>query len=83
MAEEADKRELGVEDWSTIRILCAACSRGSPGPHDCSFEENRNSERRFAIAARTEEEVQTLADAVTRRDSGIRCLGVNLVLPAG
>jgi len=24
--------ELGVEDWTTIRILCAKCSRGNPGP---------------------------------------------------
>lgn len=30
LAEEALARDLGLDDWSRIRILCSACSRGLP-----------------------------------------------------
>ncbi len=28
--------QLGIEDWTTIRFICAKCSKGNPGPHECS-----------------------------------------------
>jgi hypothetical protein len=28
----AADEDIGLEDWGTIRCLCAGCSRGSPGP---------------------------------------------------
>ncbi len=27
---------MGLEDWSTIRWICAECSRGNPGPYECT-----------------------------------------------
>jgi hypothetical protein len=30
----AGKQGIFVEDWSTVRVLCACCSEGTPGPHE-------------------------------------------------
>ena len=63
---EADLVELcriagiGVEDWGTIRMLCTACSRGTPGPHDC--EGAQNAEKLFAFAARSASEIRSILD---------------------
>lgn len=54
---------LGIEDWSTIRWICATCSRGNPGPHDCTAGPLANEDRRYAIAAHTFEEAN---EALTR-----------------
>ena len=52
LMEFCRSRKLGLDDWSSIRILCAECSRGNPGSHDCGAiqEEGR---RRFGLAAQT------------------------------
>ena len=42
---------IGVEDWSSIRIICAECSRGNPGPHDCKQRQAEDGTRRFGLAA--------------------------------
>jgi hypothetical protein len=51
---------MHFEDWGTIRILCAACSRGNPGPHECVATADANPATRFGIAAKTEESVAKL-----------------------
>ena len=43
---------ISFEDWGTIRSLCAACSRGNPGSHECVAETEENHSTRFGIAAR-------------------------------
>lgn len=53
-------RENGfwVEDWGTIRILCEACSRGTPGDHVCTNEPT--SQGRFGFAAKSENALRNL-----------------------
>jgi len=54
---------IGLEDWSTIRILCDECSRGNPGPHDCKAREPEEGTRRFGLAAENfEDAVSALHD---------------------
>lgn len=56
-------REIGVEDWSTVRFLCAECSRGSPGPHNCEAKAPEDDSRRFGFGAKTQDELSsTLAE---------------------
>jgi hypothetical protein len=53
---------MGVEDWGTIRMLCAECSRGNPGPHTCESSE-QSAEKSFAFAARSETELRSILDS--------------------
>jgi len=48
--------EIGVEDWSTLRIICDECSRGNQGPHDCKSAESANGTRNFGLAAKNQED---------------------------
>jgi hypothetical protein len=57
---------IGVEDWSSIRIICDKCSRGNPGPHDCVARESEDGSRRFGFAALDcEDAVRALRDWMT------------------
>lgn len=47
---------IGLEDWSTIRILCEQCSRGNPGPHDCRARETKEGTRSFGLAVKNYED---------------------------
>jgi hypothetical protein len=46
--------EIGVEDWSTLRIICSVCSSGTP--HDCQAMESEDGTRTFGIAAKNHED---------------------------
>lgn len=52
----AVRREVAIEDWSSIRFMCASCSEGTPHEHEALSEKDRTWEpnRRFGIAAKTE-----------------------------
>ena len=49
---------LWVEDWGTVRILCQACSRGTPGEHVCTNEPT--GQNRFGFAAKSESALQSV-----------------------
>jgi len=55
LLELCQDRKLGLEDWSSIRMICAECSRGNLGPHDCKAV-GVDGSRRFGLAARNREE---------------------------
>jgi tetratricopeptide (TPR) repeat protein len=55
LLEFCRSRKLGLEDWSSIRILCDKCSRGNPGPHDCPAIQEEGSQT-FGLAAQTRDE---------------------------
>ena len=57
LLEICNQRELGCEDWSTIRMLCGQCSRGNPGPHDCRMIDQQQGRAAFGFAARSEAEL--------------------------
>jgi tetratricopeptide (TPR) repeat protein len=45
------ENDIGIDDWSAIRILCSACSRGSPGPHNCADHDLDSGARRIGFGA--------------------------------
>ena len=51
-----DASGIGVEDWSTVKIICDECSRGNPGPHDCKSKETNAGIRIFGLAAKKQED---------------------------
>jgi hypothetical protein len=59
LLEFCQSRNLGLEDWSSIRMLCAECSRGNPGPHDCKAAQEEGS-RCFGLAAQNREDAITV-----------------------
>jgi hypothetical protein len=60
LAEICEAREIGVEDWSTIQILCAECSRGNPHPHERKPAVADAAQRRFGFGALKHEDVENL-----------------------
>ncbi len=73
--------EVGVEDWSTIRFICATCSRGNPGPHTCVAKQPGDGNRRFGFAAKSS---QVLVGVIQEWDSAhgnADCDQPELVLP--
>lgn len=49
------ERDIGVEDWSTVRFICTECSRGNPGPHVCQASAPGNTS--FGFAAKTKQDL--------------------------
>ena len=74
--------ELGVEDWTTIRILCAECSRGNPGPHDCEAEPLEDGSRRFGFGAKRQEDLSSVLQEWASANAGAGFGNVELVLSA-
>jgi hypothetical protein len=79
-----DKLEFPMEDWSSsVRVLCRACSEGTPHEHDPEPEDPTgwNPSRRIALAARNEALIDR---ALHRWLTGKRKIGsVELALDAG
>jgi len=44
-------REVVIEDWTSVRVLCTACSQGSPGEHEHAPPAEWEPNRRFGMAA--------------------------------
>lgn len=63
LAELAEQHGCGIEDWETIRRICAACSRGNPGAHELPSREPGQTIATFAIAARGDAELRALLTA--------------------
>lgn len=57
LVDLCDENELGIEDWSTARILCAQCSRGNPGPHKCDAGDEKLGRVAFAFGAKNESQL--------------------------
>jgi len=55
LVEVCRRYQLGVEDWSSLRILCETCSRRNPKPHTCSAATPSGIRRSCAFAAKSEE----------------------------
>jgi len=52
------ERDMGVEDWGTVRVICAACSRGNPGAHDCARQAVGDGRKTFGFAATSREALE-------------------------
>ena len=51
IVELCDENNIGVEDWGTVRIICAECSRGNPGRDGCHADEVAEGARKYGFAA--------------------------------
>jgi len=64
LEELARSRNTAAEDWSTVQVLCKACSEGVPHEHNPHEEQEPwKPERQFGIAAHAEDEVDALLSA--------------------
>ncbi|HEY6555911.1 MAG TPA: hypothetical protein VI072_01505 [Polyangiaceae bacterium] len=82
LGELATARDLAAEDWSTsIRILCKACSEGSPAAeHDHDSSSDRR--HRVAIAAPDSEQAQRLVEDWEAHTGSVTVLAFELVSSA-
>jgi len=55
-----EEQELHFEDWGTVRNLCAACSRGNPGEHECTTADDQMGASRFGFAAASQDALEKL-----------------------
>ena len=79
LAEICLNRDLGFEDWSSIRPLCKQCSEGNPGPHACS---NTPGQHRLAVAAQSQSDVEQAIEEWQRKFPTARPAQIELLLPA-
>lgn len=68
LRDKCGENHLAVEDWGSIRMLCAACSRGNPGEHVCTNESTGRN--RFGFAARSEYELREALQWWTEVEDG-------------
>lgn len=83
LVELCRDRKIGIEDWSTVRMICEECSRGNPGPHECS-EHTENTRRPYAFGAQSEDDVRMVLTVWVAEDErreydavGLRVAGGN------
>lgn len=82
LVELCAAHELGVEDWTTIRIICAKCSRGNPGPHACDARPLEDGFVRFGFAARRREDLALVLGEWASGNSGAEYSEPEIVLSA-
>ncbi len=80
LVELCRERKMGVEDWSTARMICAECSRGNPAPHDCR-EYSDVTSRPNALAARSEDDVRMLLAVWVAEDERREYGAIDLCVP--
>ncbi len=56
----AVERGLGAEDWSTIRMICQACSEGRPDDSEHTHEVEQEGERCIGFAALSETQMSDI-----------------------
>jgi hypothetical protein len=52
LTERCRQTDMWVEDWGTVRSLCAECSRSNPTEHTCATEET--GQGKFGFATKSE-----------------------------
>jgi tetratricopeptide (TPR) repeat protein len=78
-----DERDIGCEDWRTIRTLCRQCSLGNPDRHACVDRPVSEGRSRFGFGARSREELLSVLDHWVTICSGCGFEDVRLLLYAG
>ncbi len=72
--------QLWVEDWGTVRNLCAQCSRGRPSEHVCA--EDAGAERRIGFAAQSQQILREVLSTWIDLENGARLVDLQLALDA-
>jgi hypothetical protein len=78
LVDKCNANDIGTEDWRTMRILCAQCSRGNPGEHECTSRPSNDS--RFGFGAKAESELRRVLSAWAEMEDGARVGVVELLL---
>jgi hypothetical protein len=78
LEEKCREKDVWVEDWGTMRILCATCSRGNSGEHECVTKEPDAS--RYGFAAKSEMALRKMLAEWAEVHDGIEVGEVKLVL---
>lgn len=73
-----DEVDIGIEDWGTARILCKACSEGTPGEHTC--EAQPSAERRYGFGAKSEAVLRNILRRWQEMEDGSVVRNVELVV---
>lgn len=81
LAKLCAQHEFGVEDWSTIRLLCRKCSQGHPEPHEC-VNVPADGFRNFGLAARSRMEVEKVLGQWVQLGAGRSWNNLELALEA-
>jgi tetratricopeptide (TPR) repeat protein len=74
------ERNIGCENWGTIRQLCRQCGLGNPGPHDCVADEGGG--RRYGFGAPSREALVDLLEEWMKGFPGASFENVRLMLLA-
>jgi len=82
LTDLCNAHQLGIEDWTTIRILCAKCSRGTPGPHECEAKPLEDGSRRFGFGAKKQEDLSRVLQEWASANPGADFGNLQLVLSA-
>lgn len=83
LTEICERYNLGVEDWSTVRILCARCSLGNPGPHECSARTTSGVRKSYALAGKNADEALSVLREWTATAENAAFGEVKQVYPSG
>jgi len=78
LIDKCTASDIGAEDWRTMRILCAQCSRGNPSEHECTSRPSNDS--RFGFGAKSESELRLVLSAWAEMEDGARVGAVELLL---
>ena len=49
------ENDIGVEDWTSVRIICAECSRGTLEQHHCSASEVQEGKKNYGFGVQSRE----------------------------
>lgn len=71
LRELCSARDIGVEDWGTVRMLCEACSRGNPGAHVCSEKTETPGQRSYGFASTSREALVDVLDEWARATADV------------
>jgi hypothetical protein len=77
------ENDIGFEDWTTVRIICAACSRTSLEQHSCSANEMQEGQRQYGFAATSRETLVNILRSWTEGSAGRGFSDPHLVLLGG
>lgn len=81
LAELAESHDCGVEDWETIREICATCSRGSPDPHEPPERAIERSTVALAIAAQSDGDLRRLLEIWSSANPGCAAIELMVLVP--
>jgi hypothetical protein len=55
LIQACNENDIGFEDWTTVRIICAACSVGSVDQNHCSASEVPEGEKNYGFGVSSRE----------------------------